>query len=83
MVRALRDKGLVDYTVWGWVKTSAKFRAHIKILRGAKHDIWHYLALGVDEHGKCKETINQKHVQNNLTFASLNCHPKHSNTLMR
>ena len=59
VVRALRDKGLVDYTVWGWVKTSAKFRAHIKILRGSKHDIWHYLALGVDENGKCKETIKQ------------------------
>lgn len=58
-VLALRDKGLVNYEVWGWVKTSAKFRAHIKILRGAKHDIWHYLALGVDENGNCKETIKQ------------------------
>lgn len=56
-VKALRDKGLVEYKAWGWVKTSAQFRYHIKILRGAKHDIWHYLALGVDEYGKCKETI--------------------------
>lgn len=56
-VKALRDKGLVEYKAWGWVKTSAQFRYHIKILRGAKHDIWHYLALGVDESGKCKETI--------------------------
>lgn len=59
IVRALQDDGLADYTVWGWVKTSAKFRAHIKKLRGAKHDIWHYLALGVDENGKCQETIKQ------------------------
>ena len=59
VVRSLQDGGLKDYQVWGWVKTSAKFRAHIKILRGAKHDIWHYLALGVDENGKCKETIKQ------------------------
>lgn len=58
-VLALAEGGLVDYSVWGWVKTSAKFRAHIKILRGAKHDIWHYLALGVDETGKCKETIKE------------------------
>ena len=58
-VKALQDGKLVDYQVWGWVKTSAKFRSHIKILRGAKHDIWHYLALGVDEYGKCKETIKQ------------------------
>ena len=58
-VLALREKGLVNYEAWGWVKTSAKFRAHIKILRGAKHDIWHYLALGVDENGNCKETIKQ------------------------
>ena len=58
-VKALLDGGIVDYQVWGWVKTSAKFRKHIKILRGAKHDIWHYLALGVDETGKCKETIKE------------------------
>lgn len=58
-VKALQDGGLVDYQAWGWVKTSAKFRAHIKILRGAKHDIWHYLALGVGEDGQCKETIKQ------------------------
>lgn len=58
-VTALRENGLSDYKVWGWVKTSAKFRSHIKILRGAKHDIWHYLALGVDENGTCKETIKQ------------------------
>jgi len=58
-VKALFDDGLRDYTVWGWVKTSAQFRKHIKVLRGAKHDIWHYLALGVDENGKCKETIKE------------------------
>lgn len=58
-VKALRDGQIVDYQVWGWVKTSAKFRSHIKILRGAKHDIWHYLALGVDENGKVKETIKE------------------------
>lgn len=59
IVKALHEGAIVDYQVWGWVKTSAKFRAHIKILRGAKHDIWHYLALGVDETGKCKETIKE------------------------
>lgn len=58
-VRALHGGGLVEYRVWGWVKTSARFRAHIKILRGAKHDIWHYLALGVNENGECRETIKQ------------------------
>lgn len=58
-LRALQDGKVIDYQVWGWVKTSAKFRSHIKILRGAKHDIWHYLALGVDENGKTKETIKQ------------------------
>ena len=58
-VKALRDGSIVDYSVWGWVKTSAKFRKHIRILRGAKHDIWHYLALGVDETGVCKETIKE------------------------
>jgi hypothetical protein len=56
-VKSLSDKGVEDYKVWGWVKTSAKFRAHIKILRGAKHAIWHWLALSVDETGRCKETI--------------------------
>ena len=56
-VNALRENGIADYKVWGWVKTSSKFRAHIKILRGAKHAIWHWLALSVDETGKCKETI--------------------------
>ena len=56
-VNALRENGIVDYKVWGWVKTSSKFRAHIKVLRGAKHAIWHWLALSVDETGKCKETI--------------------------
>lgn len=58
-VRALQDGEIVNYQVWGWVKTSAKFRSHIKILRGAKHDIWHYLALGVDENGQVKETIKE------------------------
>lgn len=58
-LRALQDGKVVDFQVWGWVKTSAKFRSHIKILRGAKHDIWHYLALGVDENGQVKETIKQ------------------------
>lgn len=56
-ITALSDRGLVDYRTWGWVKTSAKFRRHIKVLKGAKHSIWHYLALGVDENGKCRETI--------------------------
>ncbi len=51
-VKALRDKGLIEYQVWGWVKKSAKFVAHIKILKGAKLAIWDTISLTIDESGK-------------------------------
>jgi hypothetical protein len=58
-VKSLSDNGIADYQVWGWVKTSAKFIAHIKVLRGAKLAIWMCLALSIDETGKCKATIKK------------------------
>lgn len=50
----LRDDGLYEYKVWGWVKISAKFIAHIRKLKGAKLAIWQVIALSIDEDGKCE-----------------------------
>ena len=58
-VIALREKGLIEYQVWGWVKMSAKFLAHLKYLKGAKLAIWQCIALSIDETGKCKRTIKE------------------------
>lgn len=58
-VKALQEGGLVDYKVWGWVKMSAKFLAHLKYLKGAKLAIWQCIALSIDETGKCKRTIKE------------------------
>jgi DNA-binding transcriptional ArsR family regulator len=58
-VLALQDKGLVDYKVWGWVKLSAKFRPHIKILRGAKVSVWLCIALSIEEDGQFSATLKE------------------------
>jgi DNA-binding transcriptional regulator GbsR (MarR family) len=58
-IQAIRDNGLVEYKVWGWVKISAKFISHIKRLRGAKLSIWQVLACSIDENGKCSLTIKE------------------------
>jgi DNA-binding transcriptional regulator GbsR (MarR family) len=58
-VLSLQDKGLVDYKVWGWVKLSAKFRPHIKLLRGAKVSVWLCIALSIDEDGKFSATLKE------------------------
>jgi hypothetical protein len=50
---------LSEYKVWGWVKTSANFIKHIKILKGAKLSVWNVIALSVDENGVCNLTIKQ------------------------
>jgi hypothetical protein len=55
---AVGDSGLEEYQLYGWVKMSAKFCAHIKNLRGAKLAIWLCLALSIDEDGECK--LSQK-----------------------
>jgi hypothetical protein len=55
---AIGDTGLEEYQLYGWVKMSAKFCAHIKRLRGAKLAIWLCLALNIDENGECK--LSQK-----------------------
>lgn len=56
---ALSDAGLTDYQVWGWVKISAKFIAHIKRLKGAKLAIWQTIALSIDADGECKLSANE------------------------
>lgn len=53
MVKALRDKGMGDYKVWGWVKKSTNFIYHIKILKGSKLAIWDVISLSIDEDGTC------------------------------
>ena len=52
-VKALQDKGLVEYQVWGWVKVSANFIGHVNILRGSKLAIWLIISLSIDETGNC------------------------------
>ncbi len=59
MVKTLSEDGVVYSKAWGWVKTSAKFIAHIKKLRGAKLAIWMTIALSIDEDGTCKLTIKE------------------------
>lgn len=59
MVKALSDKGLVEYQAWGWVKTSAKFIGHIKKLKGAKLAIWQTVALSIDVTGTCPLSVNE------------------------
>jgi len=58
-VRELTENGLVETKAWGWVKISAKFKSHIRILRGAKLAIWQCIALSIDEQGKCNLTIKE------------------------
>lgn len=58
VVRELTDDGLREYKVWGWVKVSAKFIAHIKKLKGAKLAIWQTIALSIDEVGECNLSVN-------------------------
>lgn len=56
-IQALHKKGLGDYKVWGWVKTSAKFIYHIKKLKGAKLAVWNVIALSIDEDGVCSLSV--------------------------
>jgi len=58
-VKALSEGGLVDYQVWGWVKMSAKFIAHMRRLKDAKLGVWQVIALSIDETGKCRKTIKE------------------------
>lgn len=53
-VLALSETGLIDYRVWGWVKISAKFIAHIRKLKGAKLAVWQTMALSINEFGECE-----------------------------
>lgn len=52
-IKVLRDFGLEEIKVWGWVKTSTQFIYHIKKLKGAKLAIWQVIALSIDENGNC------------------------------
>ncbi len=58
-VMALSDNGLDEYKIWGWVKISAKFKKHIKKLKGAKLAIWQVVALSIDESGQCSLSIHE------------------------
>ena len=58
-VSHLTKGGIKNVMVWGWVKMSAQFIAHIKVLRGAKLAIWQTIALSIDESGKCKLTLTE------------------------
>jgi hypothetical protein len=53
MVTALRESGLTEYRVWGWVKKSAKFIYHIGVLKGSKISTWDVIALSINEDGEC------------------------------
>ena len=53
MVTALRESGLTEYRVWGWVKKSAKFIHHIGVLKGSKISTWDVIALSINEDGEC------------------------------
>lgn len=55
---SLSEDGLAEYKVWGWVKISANFIYHIKLLRGAKLSIWQTISLSIDEDGTCKFSLN-------------------------
>lgn len=52
-IKVLRDGGLEEYRVWGWVKVSAKFINHVRELKGAKLAIWTVIALSIDEDSVC------------------------------
>lgn len=52
-IKALRENGLMDYNVWGWVKKSAKFIHHIGVLKGSKISTWDVIALSINEDGEC------------------------------
>ena len=59
IIRAIKDKGLAEYKVWGWVKISANFIHHINKLKGAKLAIWQVIALSIDENGECNLSIQE------------------------
>lgn len=56
---AIKDGELVDYRVWGWVKLSARFRSHIKVMKGAKLAIWLCIVLSIDENGNFSVTLKE------------------------
>ena len=58
-VQSLGGDGLADYKIWGWVKISANFIVHIKLLKGAKLAIWQTVALSIDESGECDLSVNE------------------------
>ncbi len=58
-VKALSDKGLIEYQAWGWVKLSAKFIWHILRLKGSKLSTWQVIALSIDADGKCGLSVPQ------------------------
>lgn len=58
-IHVIRDSGLEEYKVWGWVKVSARFLYHIRKLKGAKLAIWQVVALSIDEYGECKLSIQE------------------------
>lgn len=58
-INVLRESGLAEYKVWGWVKLSTQFIYHIRKLKGAKLSIWNVIALMIDENGECKLTIKE------------------------
>lgn len=54
---ALREAGLTEYKVWGWVKKSAKFIFHVKRLRGAKLSVLEVVSLAINEDGECELSL--------------------------
>lgn len=58
-VNAVYKKGLKEIKVWGWVKISANFIYHIKVLKGAKLAIWQVISLSIDEDSVCTLTVDQ------------------------
>lgn len=56
---ALNGNVLSEIKVWGWVKISANFIHHIRLLRGAKHAVWEVIALSIDENGECKFSLKE------------------------
>ena len=55
---ALRDDGLEEYQIWGWVKKSAKFIYHVRLLKGAKLSVWDVISLSINENGECDLPIS-------------------------
>lgn len=58
-VLAMGENGLIEYEVWGWVKMSAKFAAHIKRLKGAKLAVWQVIALNINKDGECGLSVGE------------------------